>query len=118
MKPDGTAKRRLVGSYGGWTKWAAGGTQVLWPSYPTFYATDVASGKRHRMLRAPNMAGYPVGMSRDGRRIAVLADESYDIRNSRHPHPSLIVVQSGGKLIQRLIVPPGWEARGASVYLR
>ena len=113
MKTDGSSKRRLVkDSYGGWVEWAAGGKEVLWPSYPASRAANVATGRSHRVLPAGYGAGYPVGMSRDGQRIAVVAAAW-----SPHPVP-LIIVTPSGRLIQKVTVPRGWKSHEVSVYLR
>jgi dipeptidyl aminopeptidase/acylaminoacyl peptidase len=119
MQRDGSGKRRLVkSSYGGWVEWVAGGKEVLWPSYPSFQAANVSTGSAHGVLPASYVAGYPVGMSRDGQRIAVLAAVGYEIQHAPHPVPPLIIMEASGRLLQDITVPRGWESRDASVYLR
>ena len=119
MKSDGTGTRQLVkDSYGGWVEWAAGGKQVLSPAYPGFKATIVATGRTHRVLPASYREGWPVGISQDGQRLAVLAEDGYTMRNETPPVPPLIVVTIDGRLIQRVTVPRGWKSLEVAVYLR
>ena len=100
MKSAGTRTRQLVkSSYGGWVEWAAGGKQVLWPVYPGFKTTSVTTGKTHSVLPASYKEGWPVGISQDGQRIAVLAEDGYTMRNETPPVPPLIVVTIDGQLI-------------------
>ena len=119
MKSAGTRTRQLVkSSYGGWVEWAAGGKQVLWPVYPGFKTTSVTTGKTHSVLPASYKEGWPVGISQDGQRIAVLAEDGYTMRNETPPVPPLIVVTIDGQLIQRITVPRGWKSLEAAVYVR
>jgi dipeptidyl aminopeptidase/acylaminoacyl peptidase len=119
VKADGSGKQRLVKDSfgGGWVQWTAGGTEVLWPSYPTFQATNVATGKTHKVLPAPYKEGDPVGISASGQMIAVLAMSSYEMAES-HPVPPLLIVTASGRLVQRVTVPPGWRSAWAGVYVR
>ncbi len=119
IRGDGTGTRQLVKeSYGGWVEWAAGGKQVLWPVYPGFKTTSVTTGRTHSVLPASHKEGWPVGISQDGQRIAVLAEDGYTMRNETPPTPPLIVVTTDARLIQRIAVPHGWKSLEASVYVR
>ena len=99
-------------------EWAAGGRQVLLPVYPSFKAASVATGRTHRVLPASYDEGWPVGISQDGQRIAVLAEDGYTMRNETPPVPPLIIVTVDGRQIQRVTVPRGWKSLEAAVYLR
>ncbi len=108
MKADGSGKRRLVKGtgYGNWVEWAAGGSQVLWPRGPV-YATNLSTGRSHRLL-PDTFPGDLVGMSKDGYAIAVRNWQTTQI----------VVLTVGGKLLQHVKAPAGWEHDDASVYLR
>lgn len=121
MRADGSGRHRLVErTWGGgdWgVEWAANGRELLWSSYPTFKATNVATGRTHAVLPRPYGEGFPVGLSRDGRRVAVYAAAGYDAATT-HAVPPIIVVTVGGRLLRHVTAPRGWHSADVSVQLR
>jgi Tol biopolymer transport system component len=119
IKEDGSGRRRLVKqTWGGgeWgVMWAAAGSEVLWPSFPSFKATNVVTGRTHSVLRAPDGDGEPVGISRDGRRIAVLVGP---VEQGEAPVPRLNIVAMNGRVIQPVTVPRGWTSAEVDVLVR
>ncbi len=111
MKADASGKHRLVKDtlMFPWVEWAAGGKEVLSPGGPVF-ATNLATGRVHSLLpdASPRDLVDLVGVSKDGRTIAVL---------TWYPQ-RLIVVTLTGQLLQRARTPIGWNYSNASVYLR
>lgn len=122
MNADGSGRHRVtprVYSGGEWAvAWAAGGQQLLWSDYPAFYATTLADGRPRKVIPLPYKEGSLVGISLDGRRLAILARSRYDMNDSPHPIPPLVITTLDRSLILRVTVPRGWEAIDASVTLR
>jgi dipeptidyl aminopeptidase/acylaminoacyl peptidase len=115
MKPDGSRKRRLVkSSYGGWVEWIAGGKDVVWPDFPVFYAADVASGRTQRILPPSYKTAILVGISTNGRRLAVAV---IGWRHHAWVPQSPRVISISGQLLKRITVPSDWRYEEISVHL-
>ena len=114
MDPDGTRTRLVENSYGGWVEWVAGGKEVLWPDFPALYRTDVSSGRTRSILPRTYKSDAPLGISRDGKRLAVAR---LVWRNTYWALRSPRIIAISGQLLQRITVPKGWRYDEISVHV-